>query len=412
MKRSGWVATGALLVLLGGGITGSLAWNWALGPAVPGALIEGTALSGDARELVDRALEGLDVARVLDHHAHLAGLGSNDSGCELSPEHLSWAHPWKRLQTLAYMRAGGVEDPAQADAQFALRLRALQEHPDQPGRALVLAFEHAYSADGKLNPERSEFHVPLRWVQSQVDQSPGRLLAAASIHPWRPDALEQLEAAHRQGVRVIKWLPNSMGMDPADPRCDAFYAALARLDMTLLSHAGEEQAVDAADSQELGNPLRLRRALRAGVRVIVAHCATLGEFEDLDHPAQRASGFALFSRMMEESGPQGGLWGDLSAVTLRNRDVAVLRELLERTGWHGRLVNGSDWPLPAIRVLTDLDGLQAAGLLSAGDLPALRELHAYHPLLFDLVLKRSLRGREGTRFGAEVFEARKEIVAW
>lgn len=412
MKRSGWIALGMLGLLLGGGVGGMAAWNRALGPAEPAALRAGASLSGSARAFVEAALSGLDRERVLDHHAHLAGLGSNASGCELSGEHLSWLHPWKRLQTLAYMRAGGVSDAGQADQQFADRLRALLEHPDYPGRTLVLAFERAHHPDGSIDAERSEFHVPLAWVQRQSRSSPGRMLAAASIHPYRKDALAALAAAHAQGVRVVKWLPNSMGMDPADPRCDAFYGELARLDMSLLSHAGEEQAVDAADRQEYGNPLRLRRPLQAGVRVIVAHCATLGEFEDLDHPGMRRSGFELFVRLMGEQAGGTRLWGDLSAITLRNRDPLVVRELVERTEWHARLVHGSDWPLPAIRLMTDLERLQAAGLLQAGDLPPLRELYAYHPLLFDLVLKRSLRGRSGQRFADAVFHARPEIQAW
>jgi len=65
-----------------------------------------------------------------------------------------------------------------------------------------------------------------------------------------------------------------MGIDPASSRCDRFYEALVRTDTPLLTHAGEEAAVDSPAAQELGNPLRLRRALEHGVRVIVAHCAT------------------------------------------------------------------------------------------------------------------------------------------
>ena len=94
------------------------------------------------------------------------------------------------------------------------------------------------------------------------------------MHPYRLDASEELERCHCRGARVCKWLPNSMVIDPADERCDPFYAACARLGIAILCHTGAETSVDFLGSRvvnELGNPLRLRRALRAGVKVIAAH---------------------------------------------------------------------------------------------------------------------------------------------
>ena len=38
----------------------------------------------------------------------------------------------------------------------------------------------------------------------------------------------------------------------------------------------------AGNPRRIGNPLRLRRALDAGVRVVVAHCASMGQDRDLD----------------------------------------------------------------------------------------------------------------------------------
>ncbi len=35
-------------------------------------------------------------------------------------------------------------------------------------------------------------------------------------------------------------------------------------------------------AEHFGNPLLLRRALDAGVRVVVAHCGSMGEDRDLD----------------------------------------------------------------------------------------------------------------------------------
>ena len=40
----------------------------------------------------------------------------------------------------------------------------------------------------------------------------------------------------------MKWLPPSMGMDPASARYDAFYQRMAALGLPLISHAGDEHA--------------------------------------------------------------------------------------------------------------------------------------------------------------------------
>ena len=141
-----------------------------------------------------------------------------------------------------------------------------------------------------------------------------------------------------------------MGIDPASERCDAFYRRMAELRLPLISHAGKEYAMDASAHQEYGNVLRLRRALDAGVRVVVAHCASMGSYEDLDAPdrAQTAS-FDLFMRMLRNPAYRDNLYGDISTLAHVHHGVGPLRELLRAPELHPRLVYGSDYPLPALR---------------------------------------------------------------
>src|SRR4026208_1845496 len=110
-----------------------------------------------------------------------------------------------------------------------------------------------------------------------------------------------------------------MRIDPASPLCDRFYEAAARLGIPIVSHAGLERAVIGTDIQEYGNPLRLRRALDAGVRVVVAHCASMGEDRDLDKGEQGpdVDSFSLFARIFEKY--EKNCFGDISAMTQRNR---------------------------------------------------------------------------------------------
>ena len=232
-----------------------------------------------------------------------------------------------------------------------------------------------------------------------------------SVHPYRADAVEELERWAARKARVVKWLPNAMGIDPSDPRCDAFYEKVRQLDLILLAHAGREEAVDAEEDQRLGNPLILRRALDRGVKVIVAHCAGLGMGEDLDSPARAmVPNFDLFMRLMGEKKYEGLLFADISAVTQHNRLGPALGVLLERSDLHPRLVNGSDYPLPAINIVIRTKSLLEAGYITQIEREQLNEIYHFNPLLFDFVLKRTIKA-PGTdkRFSASVFMANPSL---
>ncbi len=364
-------------------------------------------LSPEACALIDRAFEGIEPGRLLDAHVHIAGLGSGDSGCTVNPDMRSLLHPLKRLQFEVYLRAGGVRNLAEADRDYVLRLLDRARGMPGGGRFQILAFDRRYRRDGTVDEQRTEFHVPDEYVLRLAEDHPDVFLPAISVHPYRPDALQRLEQGARRGAKMVKWLPNSMGIDPSDPLCDPFYDRMARLGLTLLTHAGEEKAVDAAEDQRLGNPLQLRRAMDRGVCVIVAHCAGLGENPDLDDPKRgRVRNFDLFLRLLSEERYRGLLFGDISAVTQYNRFGETLETLLRRTDLHGRLVHGSDYPLPAINALTRTRSLAGAGFLSAEERLALNEIFDVNPLLFDLVLKRTVRAPGGgERFPASLFLA-------
>jgi predicted TIM-barrel fold metal-dependent hydrolase len=183
-----------------------------------------------------------------------------------------------------------------------------------------------------------------------------------------------------------------MGIDPSDPQCDPFYEKMKELDLILLSHGGEEKAVEAEEDQKLGNPLLLRRALDHGVKVIVAHCAGLGANEDLDSKDRKQrENFDLFLRLMEEKRYEGLVFGEISAMTQFNRSGKPLQTVLAREDLHERLVNGSDYPLPAVNLLIRTRPLVRQGYVTSSEGECLREIYDYNPLLFDFVLKRTLK---------------------
>lgn len=351
--------------------------------------------------LMKQVWAGIDPAKVWDMHAHLVGVGDSDSGAWANPKMDSLWNPLQYIQKIFYMNAGCVHDaPGQIDASFAARLENLMDGFPGGAQILLFAFDWAHDEQGRPQRELSAFHVPNAYAARVARAHPTRMQWAASIHPYRKDALAALDGAVANGARAMKWLPAAMGIDPASDRCDAFYRLLAKHDLPLITHAGHEAAVAGTARQDYGNPLKMRRALDLGVRVVVAHCASHGD--DLNQAGKRRPSFEILADMLDAR--LAGLYADISAVTQFNR-AEVLQTLLARPDWHGRLLNGSDYPLPGILPLTSLGKLINLDLLDADAQPFLSGLREHNPLLFDFALKRLLR-RDGVGFANTVFETR------
>ncbi len=349
-------------------------------------------VSSKAADLIKRAFGDIDPVRLIDHHTHVAGLGTGGTDAFVNPKMRSWAHPFHHLKFKVYLSAAGVEDVDRADADLIQRLVNLIKHIEYHGKHRLLAFDKNYRPDGSVNLKKTEFYISNEYVFALAEEYPEFFVPNISVNPYRSDAIEELEKWARRGARVVKWLPNAMGIDPSDPRCDPFYQRMKQLGLILLSHGGEEKAVQAQEDQQLGNPLLLRRALDHGVKVIVAHCAGLGDNEDLDTPDKKpVHNFDLFMRLMDEKRYQGLVFGEISAMTQFNRIGKPLTTILERRDLHDRLINGSDYPLPAINVLIRTRRLVRGGYINADERETLNEIYDYNPLLFDFVLKRTLK---------------------
>jgi len=359
--------------------------------------------------LIRGAWAGLDPQQVWDVHTHLVGTGDSGSGVVVNPQMGSLLHPLQYAQRLFYLNAGCVHEApqGQVDRAYVERLHNLIAGFPAGAKVLLFAFDRFHDEAGQAVPERSTFYVPDAYAARIAREFPAGFEWAASIHPYRQDCVTALDSAVAAGARAVKWLPAAMGIDPGSPRCDAFYAALVRHDLPLITHAGEEKAVHGGDTQRFGNPLRLRRPLDQGVRVVVAHCASLGTDQDSDRgsKAGQVPSFDLLARLMSEPAYTRLLHADISALTQRNRQESVLRALLEREEWHPRLLNGSDYPLPGIVPLVSPKEFAARGMLAGDAVPVLTRLREHNPLLFDFVLKRHLHSR-GRRFADRVFETR------
>jgi mannonate dehydratase len=349
--------------------------------------------------------QGLDASKVWDTHIHIFGDGDSGSGLWFNPRMSRLRNPMEYVRRKIYINASCIDDrPGRIDLSFMEHLLAqCREMP--PGfKAMLFAFDWARNEAGEPMQELSTYFAGDEHVAGLVAQQPAHYEWVASVHPYDPRALDRLDAVVARGARAVKWLPTAQNIDPASPRCDRFYAKLAALKLPLITHAGDEQAV-VGFGEHLGNPLRLRRPLDAGVRVVVAHCASLGHVHELETTGARdarPSNFDLFVRLMDEPQYRQTLYGDISAVVQSNR-LDVIPMLLARRDWQPRLLNGSDYPLPGVVPLVDVRKLAARGLLGADLVEPLLQLRHHNVLMFDFVLKRSL-ALNGQRFADPVFE--------
>jgi predicted TIM-barrel fold metal-dependent hydrolase len=187
--------------------------------------------------------------------------------------------------------------------------------------------------NGELDSGRTEMYIPNEFVVAEVTRYPN-LLFGASVNPYRHDAAERLDRAAASGAVLIKWLPSIQQIDPADNRLVSFYQRLVKLDLPLLTHTGEESSFTWTRN-ELGDPERLRLPLTEGVTVIAAHAGSNG----------RNDGERNHERFLRLAAEFPNLYADISALTQANR-LGHLPRLLRHANLHGRLLYGTDMPLP------------------------------------------------------------------
>jgi uncharacterized protein len=357
-------------------------------------------------ELVKGAWDQIDPAQVWDCHTHLVGVGDSATSAYANPRTNNPFFVRQFVQRLFYMNSACLNSRA-IDGSYVERLRTLLSAMPPGAKAMLLAFEPYRDSRGNADWSRTTFHTPNSYARDLAHRFPDRFEWVASIHPYREDCVAELHNVKRDGARAVKWLPSAMGIDPSSKQCDAFYGTISELGLPLITHAGHEAAVDGSAGQAHGNPLHLRRALDHGVCLVVAHCASLGKDRDIDKGPNGpwVDSLALFDRLMHVPKYERLLFGDISAVTQRNRAEGTLNYLLPRKHLHGRLLNGSDYPLPGVLPLFSLEHLAQWNLIDQKVIPVLKEVRRHNALLFDFLLKRHVNIR-GNYFDQMVFQTR------
>jgi len=265
-----------------------------------------------------------------DIHVHLAGTDRERHGNYVSPRlGRTFHYLMRRLGlTVAALREPGADER--------LRDRLLQwTDQSSVGRTVVLALDGVYRRDGSLDEGATRLLTSNDYVAAAVAGRP-RVLFGASVHPYRRDALAELDRLAARGACLVKWIPSGQGIQPDDPACFPFYEALARHGLPLLTHTGKEHTL-AVFPNDLNHPRRLRPALDRGVTVIAAHCGARLFLHDCSH-------FRPWCAMALQ---HERFYGDISAfgVVTRSRALSCLQR---EPGLLRKIVYGSDFPAPVL----------------------------------------------------------------
>lgn len=198
-------------------------------------------------------------------------------------------------------------------------------------KVVVLALDGVFNESGKPCPEQTVLQVDNEFVCAAVAQHP-EFIFGASVHPYRKDAIQELERLIRKGACLIKWIPSAQRIEPDNSRCMAFYEVLAHYGIPLLSHTGVEHTLGHRRSP-FNHPQRLIPALEKGVRVIAAHC---GARLFLHEPSFFKAWAALAVKYET-------LYGDSGAFSMVTR-IPALKRILGDPILQSKLLYGSDYP--------------------------------------------------------------------
>ena len=221
------------------------------------------------------------------------------------------------------------------EQSIATKLAAMIKETPELDAAVVLAFDAVYNVDGQLNASDTHLHVTNDYAIKLCRQNP-RMLFGASVHPYRKDAIAEIERCVKAGAVLMKWLPIVQNFNPADDRCIPFYEALAHHRLPLLSHTGGEKSLPNLNVNVM-DPALLLPALQRGVTVIAAHCGTRSDPSEPDF-------LPTFMKMARE---HANFYGDTAALCLPTRSYAF-GPLLADPVVRDKLVHGSDWPIISI----------------------------------------------------------------
>jgi hypothetical protein len=289
--------------------------------------------------LSDQPTPTARTAKPLDIHVHMVGTGAGGTGCRLR------LRVWQRAMSGFMLRGIGLPANAMRGDFDRLYVEQLVRwvRGSSLGAAVILAQDEVLDAEGRVLGGGGSHFVPNEYV-IRLAREHEEFLPAVSIHPARPDALEELDRCLAAGAALMKCLPNCQNIDCADRRFTRFWERMAEARLPFLAHTGGEHTLPIV-RREFADPRTLTRPLEIGVPVIAAHCAGKSGFTDPEY----------FPALVELMRKFPNCYTDTSAlnIPLRSR---LLRRCFEPAVAE-RLVHGSDYPVPISGAYAWLRGL-------------------------------------------------------
>ena len=264
----------------------------------------------------------------IDCHVHMVGNGVNGSGCRIFLR-----KALRKLMARFMVRELGFPvSILEGNLEEAYLNRVVEwTRSSSLTHTVLLAQDWVRDASGNPIELESALYVPNR-VVLDIAQQHSCILAACSIHPARPDALDELQMCHERGAVMMKCLPLHHRIDPREKRFEPFWRKMAELRMPLLAHTGGELSLP-NNAPELADPRILIPVLEQGVTVIAAHAGTSGHYFDTNYMTETAEMLRKYPN----------LYVDNSGMNTPIRSRHFKRFLGDE--FTGRTVHGSDLPI-------------------------------------------------------------------
>src|SRR4051794_8460427 len=164
---------------------------------------------------------------ILDVHVHIAAC---------TPGHGAMSQRLLNSFAFRFMqwRFGIYGARAQTECELGEKLIETVEAVPKLDAAVILAFDAVHQPDGVIDATRTHLYVTNDYAMHLAASHP-KLRFGCSVHPYRRDAVAELERCVAGGAALCKWLPVTQDFDPADEKCIQFYEAMAHQKLPLLS---------------------------------------------------------------------------------------------------------------------------------------------------------------------------------
>lgn len=284
-------------------------------------------------------MNNYDMTKPVDMHVHIVGNGSGGTGCWVRVT--GWHRPLAALM-LRQIGLPGSAMTGELDRLYVERLLE-QVRSSSLGAAVILAQDDVHDERGRVMKNVGSFYVPNDHVL-QLAREHQEFLPAVSVHPARPDAIEELNRCIAEGAVMMKCLPNCQNINCMDKRLIKFWERMAEAKLPLLAHTGGEHTLPVV-RPEFANPRSLTLPLELGVTVIAAHSGTKSGLRDPEY-------FHVLGEMLERF---PNLYADNSAFNVPLRGRHIRKCLIEP--FASRIVHGSDYPVPVNGIWAWMRGL-------------------------------------------------------